>query len=174
MKNKKIVSIILIMILIPFMVLTSVISNNSWKNSARYETPELALTYDKSVHADEILKVLQCNDVAEIFYVEDGTLLSRKAFKRNNGWMGVSQYTPISKYSKTINKATITYHIQLQKHIITIDALTNEPIEIQDSIHTQIEYYKNEQYYIQSWLIVFDELPDNYYLTINGEKVYLK
>ena len=150
------------------------LSYNSWRNFARYETPELALSYDKSVHADEILKVLQCNDVAEIFYVEDGTIYSRRAFKVSGGWMGVSEYAPLPKYRKMVNHVSVTYHVQGNKHIISMSALPDSIIAVEDSLNSQIEYYKDTLYGTQNWLLVLDELPDNYYLTINGEKVYLK
>ena len=120
-----IVGLVLVVLIVSNLAITSLLSPLGWKNSARYSTPEEALTYDKTIKSAKILYVVEDNDVAIISLLKDDNIERRYIFKKEDGWMGASAKEPGAKKLETIilndrrDTAILNYTLQ-EKNILLL------------------------------------------------------
>ena len=155
-------------------------------NIRYYPSVEEAFRSDKIFRHTEYLGQIESNGVSEIFYSKKGTNVAVELLFYDNDTQQWKIQEPLNivKKSKIINEHSFQYSEYNGKHIISILGSTapnggdKSTEDVADSISSefQVFHYQDDEitsYHCYYWLLVLDELPEHYSVTVGGETIYL-
>lgn len=155
---------------------------NIMPKSRYYKSIDDAVVQDRFFRNTEYIGQLESNDVCKVLYNKKGdSVHSQYLIKDKTNWKLMDAQGLFTLKKSGLN-STVNYYKIGGKHIISVDDLVafGQTKEVHDSISSEFSYFEYafpEQYgqtmTLVVWLVAFDELPENYSVTVDGETVAL-
>lgn len=145
-----------------------------------YNSVEDAVNQDRIFNGSEYLGQLESNDICKVLYNKKGdSIYSQYLVKEERKWKVIDVQDFFILKRSELN-ATVNYYKIGEKHIISISDLSiqGEVKDVHDSVSSNFAYFQYDfpETYGQTtsvveWMVVFDALPENYSITVDGETV---
>ena len=174
MKQKKwiIIKIIVIIYFVGYVIFNIISFGIS------YPTPEEAIMNQRDVKVERVVSILQDGDYAVGSFEYGNTIKTRYLYKNEKGWKMLYNTIFWAQTTKFVDDYRIYYYRHNGNTLINIRIIYEEGKEIStpvDSINSNFKYVKTEKagYYCSRWFLVLEDMPEDYEITLNGEKVKL-
>ncbi len=142
-----------------------------------YSSPEKLMWLNPTVTCYEICGMLESNDRTLVLYKGKDSNKSEIVYEKNDRYY-LFNYNTEPIVWKYINNGMVIVRFVDNKYTIEISGISGiQSInEVSDGLGTKFEYqlidYGNS--YTQQWFVALDEIPEDYYICVDNEVIYVE